>query len=40
MALDNQVRVRAATAAAGTATIVFENSAATGNTMGMPHTLT
>ncbi|MEU3978951.1 family 16 glycoside hydrolase [Streptomyces sp. NPDC026672] len=28
------------TAVAGTATIVFENSAATGNTMGMPHTLT
>ncbi|WP_328682086.1 DUF1080 domain-containing protein [Streptomyces sp. NBC_00322] len=29
-----------ATAMAGRATIVFENSAATGNTMGMPHTLT
>ncbi|WP_314220128.1 OmpL47-type beta-barrel domain-containing protein [Streptomyces zaehneri] len=29
-----------ATAVAGPATIVFENSAATGNTMGMPHTLT
>ncbi|WP_326757241.1 DUF1080 domain-containing protein [Streptomyces hirsutus] len=29
-----------ATAVAGTATIVFENSAATGNTTGMPHTLT
>ncbi|MGY1496184.1 OmpL47-type beta-barrel domain-containing protein [Streptomyces sp. QTS52] len=29
-----------ATAVAGTTTIVFENSAATGNTMGMPHTLT
>ncbi len=29
-----------ATAVAGAATIVFENSAATGNTMGMPHTLT
>ncbi|MFG2888930.1 OmpL47-type beta-barrel domain-containing protein [Streptomyces sp. NPDC048248] len=29
-----------ATAVAGKATIVFENSAATGNTMGMPHTLT
>ncbi|MDQ0584593.1 plastocyanin [Streptomyces rishiriensis] len=28
------------TAVAGQATIVFENSAATGNTMGMPHTLT
>ncbi|WP_234018991.1 MULTISPECIES: family 16 glycoside hydrolase [unclassified Streptomyces] len=28
------------TAVAGKATIVFENSAATGNTMGMPHTLT
>ncbi|WP_435282760.1 OmpL47-type beta-barrel domain-containing protein [Streptomyces koelreuteriae] len=28
------------TAVAGTATIVFENSVATGNTMGMPHTLT
>lgn len=28
------------TAVAGPATIVFENSAATGNTMGMPHTLT
>ncbi|MER5195764.1 OmpL47-type beta-barrel domain-containing protein [Streptomyces sp. NPDC002755] len=28
------------TAVAGRATIVFENSAATGNTMGMPHTLT
>ncbi|MET7271907.1 family 16 glycoside hydrolase [Streptomyces flaveolus] len=28
------------TAAAGPATIVFENSAATGNTTGMPHTLT
>ncbi|MEU6576602.1 family 16 glycoside hydrolase [Streptomyces sp. NPDC046805] len=28
------------TAVAGAATIVFENSAATGNTMGMPHTLT
>ncbi|WP_199847983.1 OmpL47-type beta-barrel domain-containing protein [Streptomyces dysideae] len=28
------------TAVAGTATIVFENSAATGNTTGMPHTLT
>ncbi|MEV2216730.1 family 16 glycoside hydrolase [Streptomyces sp. NPDC050997] len=28
------------TATAGAATIVFENSAATGNTMGMPHTLT
>ncbi|MFD9434334.1 OmpL47-type beta-barrel domain-containing protein [Streptomyces sp. NPDC060002] len=27
-------------AVAGRATIVFENSAATGNTMGMPHTLT
>ncbi|MFJ9426928.1 OmpL47-type beta-barrel domain-containing protein [Streptomyces sp. NPDC101249] len=29
-----------ATAVAGQATIVFENSAATGNTSGMPHTLT
>ncbi|KOG29412.1 glycosyl hydrolase [Streptomyces resistomycificus] len=29
-----------ATAVAGTATIVFENSVATGNTTGMPHTLT
>ncbi|MEU5256117.1 OmpL47-type beta-barrel domain-containing protein [Streptomyces longwoodensis] len=29
-----------ATAVAGPATIVFENSAATGNTTGMPHTLT
>ncbi|MFF4055731.1 OmpL47-type beta-barrel domain-containing protein [Streptomyces sp. NPDC001668] len=29
-----------ATAVAGTATIVFENSKATGNTTGMPHTLT
>ncbi|MET8220751.1 OmpL47-type beta-barrel domain-containing protein [Streptomyces hirsutus] len=29
-----------ATAVAGKATIVFENSAATGNTTGMPHTLT
>ncbi|MEV5436962.1 family 16 glycoside hydrolase [Streptomyces sp. NPDC052682] len=29
-----------ATAVAGAATIVFENSAATGNTTGMPHTLT
>lgn len=29
-----------ATAVAGKTTIVFENSAATGNTMGMPHTLT
>ncbi|MFJ5100414.1 OmpL47-type beta-barrel domain-containing protein [Streptomyces sp. NPDC088554] len=29
-----------ATAVAGPATIVFENSAATGNTLGMPHTLT
>ncbi|WP_367319557.1 family 16 glycoside hydrolase [Streptomyces sp. HUAS ZL42] len=29
-----------ATAVAGTATIVFENSTATGNTTGMPHTLT
>ncbi|MEV7072206.1 family 16 glycoside hydrolase [Streptomyces sp. NPDC093990] len=29
-----------ATADAGPATIVFENSAATGNTTGMPHTLT
>ncbi|WP_078957927.1 OmpL47-type beta-barrel domain-containing protein [Streptomyces glaucescens] len=29
-----------ATAVAGRATIVFENSAATGNTTGMPHTLT
>ncbi|MGV9253437.1 OmpL47-type beta-barrel domain-containing protein [Streptomyces sp. NPDC003697] len=29
-----------ATAVAGTATIVFENSAGTGNTTGMPHTLT
>ncbi|WP_438827927.1 plastocyanin/azurin family copper-binding protein, partial [Streptomyces tropicalis] len=28
------------TAVAGPATIVFENSAATGNTTGMPHTLT
>ncbi|MFF3201613.1 OmpL47-type beta-barrel domain-containing protein [Streptomyces sp. NPDC002962] len=28
------------TAVAGQATIVFENSVATGNTMGMPHTLT
>ncbi|RPF37795.1 Ig-like protein group 3 [Streptomyces sp. TLI_185] len=28
------------TALAGTTTIVFENSAVTGNTMGMPHTLT
>ncbi|MBY8344343.1 DUF1080 domain-containing protein [Streptomyces spinosirectus] len=28
------------TAVAGRATVVFENSAATGNTMGMPHTLT
>ncbi|ANS69366.1 glycosyl hydrolase [Streptomyces lincolnensis] len=28
------------TAEAGTATIVFENSVATGNTIGMPHTLT
>ena len=28
------------TAVAGTTTIVFENSAATGNTTGMPHTLT
>ncbi|MFJ8361996.1 OmpL47-type beta-barrel domain-containing protein [Streptomyces sp. NPDC093984] len=28
------------TASAGPATIVFENSAATGNTTGMPHTLT
>lgn len=28
------------TAVAGKTTIVFENSAATGNTMGMPHTLT
>ncbi|MFC9239966.1 OmpL47-type beta-barrel domain-containing protein [Streptomyces decoyicus] len=29
-----------ATAVAGKTTIVFENSTATGNTMGMPHTLT
>ncbi|MFI9586267.1 OmpL47-type beta-barrel domain-containing protein [Streptomyces sp. NPDC052236] len=29
-----------ATAVAGATTIVFENSAATGNTIGMPHTLT
>ncbi|WP_406005724.1 DUF1080 domain-containing protein [Streptomyces sp. NBC_00637] len=29
-----------ATAVAGRTTIVFENSVATGNTMGMPHTLT
>ncbi|WP_081238452.1 OmpL47-type beta-barrel domain-containing protein [Streptomyces viridosporus] len=29
-----------ATAVAGSATIVFENSVATGNTTGMPHTLT
>ncbi|WP_217208140.1 OmpL47-type beta-barrel domain-containing protein [Streptomyces sp. AC550_RSS872] len=29
-----------ATAVAGTTTIVFENSTATGNTTGMPHTLT
>ncbi|HEU5109932.1 MAG TPA: plastocyanin/azurin family copper-binding protein, partial [Micromonosporaceae bacterium] len=29
-----------ATAVAGPTTIVFENSAATGNTTGMPHTLT
>ena len=29
-----------ATAVAGPATIVFENSEATGNTTGMPHTLT
>ncbi|MFJ5776310.1 OmpL47-type beta-barrel domain-containing protein [Streptomyces sp. NPDC093094] len=29
-----------ATAVAGPTTIVFENSAATGNTLGMPHTLT
>ncbi|MFD7668011.1 OmpL47-type beta-barrel domain-containing protein [Streptomyces sp. NPDC059788] len=29
-----------ATAVAGRTTIVFENSTATGNTMGMPHTLT
>lgn len=29
-----------ATAVAGATTIVFENSAATGNTTGMPHTLT
>jgi plastocyanin len=29
-----------ATAVAGPATIVFENSEATGNTLGMPHTLT
>ncbi|WP_411152229.1 OmpL47-type beta-barrel domain-containing protein [Streptomyces sp. A30] len=29
-----------ATAVAGAATIVFENSVATGNTIGMPHTLT
>jgi plastocyanin len=29
-----------ATAVAGPATIVFENSVATGNTIGMPHTLT
>ncbi|WP_229924818.1 OmpL47-type beta-barrel domain-containing protein [Streptomyces sulfonofaciens] len=29
-----------ATAVAGPATLVFENSAATGNTTGMPHTLT
>ncbi|MFG2830220.1 OmpL47-type beta-barrel domain-containing protein [Streptomyces sp. NPDC048434] len=29
-----------ATAVAGKATLVFENSTATGNTMGMPHTLT
>ncbi|MEV6957805.1 family 16 glycoside hydrolase [Streptomyces sp. NPDC051207] len=29
-----------ATAVAGAATVVFENSAATGNTTGMPHTLT
>ena len=29
-----------AEAAAGATTIVFENSAATGNTTGMPHTLT
>lgn len=29
-----------ATAEAGTTTIVFENSVATGNTTGMPHTLT
>ncbi|GAA2659832.1 DUF1080 domain-containing protein [Streptomyces vastus] len=29
-----------ATAVAGTTTIVFENSVATGNTTGMPHTLT
>ena len=28
------------TAVAGTTTIVFENSTATGNTTGMPHTLT
>ncbi|MFC8976245.1 glycosyl hydrolase, partial [[Kitasatospora] papulosa] len=28
------------TAVAGAATIVFENSTATGNTTGMPHTLT
>jgi plastocyanin len=28
------------TAVAGSATIVFENSTATGNTTGMPHTLT
>ena len=29
-----------ASATAGATTIVFENSAATGNTTGMPHTLT
>ncbi|MFF0687441.1 OmpL47-type beta-barrel domain-containing protein [Streptomyces albogriseolus] len=40
---DNDIdayRSAPATAVAGPATIVFENSAATGNTTGMPHTLT
>src|SRR4051812_34381414 len=35
-----QYRSAPTQAVAGAATIVFENSAATGNTTGMPHTLT
>src|SRR4051794_8058466 len=39
---DNTTRYKSVptTAVAGAATIIWENSAATGNTTGMPHTLT
>ena len=40
MTTSPSTRPRPQTAVAGATTIVFENSEATGNTMGMPHTLT